>query len=218
MKSVLWRIVVLAVVVSVAGEIPAGAQAPPAPAAVTLPATGTIARGGEFTGTITINRFEQRDNHIVAIGLVTGVLRRGGRTLVSVVVGEVTWPVALRAGGQLLVSGTARQPGTPMQIAWSPDVRSPFRVLPVQAQTCQVVDLALGPVNVDVLGFQIALSPVTFNLSGVSGTPLGDLVCAVSNLLGNVAGLVNLLNSVLGLLTGLLGGLTVGLGGIVPAP
>ena len=40
-------------------------------------------------------------------------------------------------------------------------------------------------------------------------------VCAVSDLLGNVAGLVNLLNSLLGLLTGLLGGLTGGLGGTV---
>jgi hypothetical protein len=71
-------------------------------------------------------------------------------------------------------------------------------------------------VNVDLLGFQVALSAVTLNLSGTQGTPLGDLVCAASDLLGNVAGLVNLLNSILGLLTGLLGGLTGGLGGLVP--
>jgi hypothetical protein len=214
MKSLLSKVAVLAAVMTVAAEIPAGAQAPPPPAAVTLPATGTFAKGGEFTGTITINRFEQDDNHIVAIGVVRGVLRRGGLTMGSAVAGEVRWPVAVRVGGQWLASGAARKPGAPMPVAWSPNARSEFGVLRVQAETCQVVDLALGPVNVDVLGVQIALSPITFNLSGVSGTPLGDLVCAVSGLLGNVAGLVNLLNSVLGLLTGLLGGLTGGIGGV----
>jgi len=99
-----------------------------------------------------------------------------------------------------------------MPIAWLPGERSPFRILQVQATSCPVLDIALGPVNVDLLGFQVALSAVTFNLAGVSGTPLGDLVCAVSDLVGNVAGLVNLLNSLLSLLTGLLGGLTGGLG------
>ena len=53
-------------------------------------------------------------------------------------------------------------------------------------------------------------------LLSIRGTPLGDLVCAASDLLGDVAGLVNLLNGILGLLTGLLGGLTGGLGGLVP--
>lgn len=217
MKNVLCRVAVLAAVMSVAAELPAGAQAPRAPAAVSLAATGTFARGGEFTGTITINRFEQRGNDIVAVGLVRGVLSRGSRTLGSAIAGEVTWPVAVRVGGQVFASGAVRTPGTPMPVAWSPDARSEFGLLRVQ-EACQVVDLALGPVNVDVLGVQIALSPVTFNLSGVTGTPLGDLVCAVSDLLGNVAGLVNLLNSVLGLLTGLLGGLTGGIGGVVPVP
>jgi hypothetical protein len=217
MKS-LRRVAVLAAVLSIAAEVPAGAQGASPSAAVTLPASGTFARGGEFTGTITVNRFEARDNRIVAVGLVTGVLNRGGRTLGTAVVGEVTWPVAVKAGGQLLAGGPASGPRTPMPVAWAPDARSRSGVLRVQAEVCQVVDIALGPVNIDVLGFQIALSPVTFNLSGVTGTPLGDLVCAVSDLLGNVAAIVNLLNSVLGLLTGLLGGLTGGLGGVVPVP
>ena len=83
------------------------------------------------------------------------------------------------------------------------------------AETCPVLNVALGPNTVDLLGFQVALSSVTLDLTGVTGTPLGDLVCAASDLLGNVAGLVNLLNSILGLVTGLLGGLTGGLGGAI---
>jgi hypothetical protein len=218
MTSILIRAAVLAAVLPIATEIPARAQAPSPPAAVTLPANGTFARGGEFAGTITINRFEQRGDQIVAVGLVRGVLSRGGRALGSAVAGEVAWPVAVRAGGQLLAGGAARTPGAPVPATWPLGGGSPMRTMTVQAEACQVVDLALAPVNVDVLGVQIALSPITFNLSGVTGTPLGDLVCEVSDLLGNVAGLVNLLNSILGLLTGLLGGLLGGLGGALPVP
>jgi hypothetical protein len=210
MRTTLCRVALLAMMASAA--VPAGAQAASGPIALTLPTTGTFAKGGSFTGTISINRFEQRGNEIVAIGFVRGVLSQGNRTLGTGVAGEVAWPVALRSGGQLVVRGHALATARPVQIAWSPGARSPVRMLQVQADSCPVLDVALGPVNVNLLGFQVALSAVTLNLDGVMGTPLGDLVCAVSDLLGNVAGLVNLLNSLLGLLTGLLGGLTGGLG------
>jgi hypothetical protein len=81
-----------------------------------------------------------------------------------------------------------------------------------------VLNIALGPITVDLLGAQVTLNPVSLDLAGVVGTPLGDLVCEASDLLGNVAGIVNLLNSILGLVTGLLGGLLGGIGGIIPAP
>jgi hypothetical protein len=209
---------VLSTALAVVSVIPSSAQAPQASAAVTVPASGTFARGGEFTGTITINRFEQRGNQIVAIGAVTGMLSRGGRTIGSAVIAEVTWPVAVKVGGQVLASGRVRGSGAPTPISWSRDTGSSFRMFTVQAETCQVVDVALGAVNVDVLGAALALSPVTLNLSGVVGTALGDLICEASELLGNVAALVGVLNGILSLLTGLLGGLTGGLGGAVPLP
>src|SRR5687767_2974150 len=102
MKTVRWRVAVLAMVLAVANAIPTSAQAPQAlqnakasSRAVTLPVAGTFEGGGAFTGTATVNRFEQHGNQIVAIGLVTGVLSRAGLTLGSAVVGEVTWPVAV---------------------------------------------------------------------------------------------------------------------------
>ena len=216
MKTVLRRVSVLVMVLVFAGAIPVRAEKPTrAPAVLTLPATGTFELGGEFTGTISINRFEQRGNQVVAIGVVAGVLTQGGRKLGTAVVGEVAWPVALRSGGQLIAnSRTLASAPRPRQIAWSSGLGSAFRVLPVQAAGCQVLDIALGPITLDVLGVDVALGAVTFNLTGVAGTPLGDLVCAVSDLLGNVAGLVNVLNSLLGLITGLLGGLV----GAIPVP
>jgi hypothetical protein len=218
MKSARWKVASLATVVAVVSVIPTSAQAPQAPAAVTLPASGTFARGGEFTGTITINGFEQRDNQIVAVGMVTGMLSRGGRTLGSAVVGQVTWPVIVKAGSQVLASGRLRESGAPTPVAWPLDTGAPFRAFTVQAEACQVVDVALGAIDVDVLGAVIALSPVALNLSGLTSGPLGALVCEASELLNNVVALVGVLNGILSLLTGLLGGLTGGLGGIVPVP
>jgi hypothetical protein len=216
MKTVFSRVAVLVMVLPFVGEIPARAQSSGTPTALRLPTTGTFAKGGEFTGTISINRFEQRGNQIVAVGFVSGVLTKGPRTLATAVAGEVAWPVVLRSGGQLVADGHALGLPRSTQVAWSPGVRPAAHILQAQAP-CQVLDIALGPISVDLLGVQVALSAVTFNLTGGTG-PLGDLVCSVSDLLGNVAGLVNVLNSILGLLTGLLGGLTGGLGGAIPTP
>jgi len=83
-----------------------------------------------------------------------------------------------------------------------------------QAQGCTPLQVTLGATNVDLLGLQVALDPVGVTVNGAAGTALGDLVCAASDLLGNVAGLVTLLNNLLGVVTGLLGGLTGGLAGI----
>jgi hypothetical protein len=215
MKSVHWKGAAFATALTVITGIPTAAQQPIPSRALTLPVVGTFHGGGDFKGTITINRFAQDGNEIVAIGFVSGVLSRGSRTLGTAVAGQMAWPVAVRSGGQLLTSGPApSSSGFVRTAAWSPPARTSGRFMLVQAQSCPVLDVSLGPVSVNLLGFQVALSAVTLNLAGASGTPLGDLVCAVSSLLGNVAGLVNLLNSVLGLLTGLLGGLTGGLGGM----
>jgi hypothetical protein len=215
MTSMLLRTApTMALLVLTAGA-PLGAQPTPL-SAVQLPVTGSFHGGGTFTGVVTINRFESSiNNQIIAVGFVSGVLSRGSRTLGTAVAGEVQWPVAVRSGGQLLgLSGTVRS-GRITPVAWSPYAAGGRYEL-TQAGSCPVLDTALGPVTVDLLGLSVALSAVTLNLSGTQGTPVGDLVCAASDLIGNVAGLVNLLNSVLGLLTGLLGGLTGGLGGLVP--
>lgn len=201
---------------------PASAQSTNAPRAVTLQVAGSSLRGGlDFDGTVTINRFElerrgDRDR-IVAIGFVQGVLRRGGHAVGTALKGEVTWPVIVRSGGVVPVSGGV--PGAPLlrSVASSTAAATGAGPIPVQAASCPVVDIALGPNTINVLGVQIALGPAVLSLVGETGTPLGDLVCSVSDLIGQVAALVDVLNGILGLVTGLLGGLTGGLGGVLPA-
>jgi hypothetical protein len=216
MKSMFVRSACAMTLVFVATGAPIRAQQDTPPAAVRLPVTGSFQGGGSFAGMVTINRFEQTaNNQIVAVGFVSGVLSRGSQALGTATAGEVRWSVAVRSGGQLLsIQGAPKGNGI-TRIAWSPPASTGRYVL-VQATSCPVLDVALGPVTVNLLGANVALSAVTLNVSGTQGTPLGDLVCAASDLLGNVAGLVNLLNGILGLLTGLLGGLTGGLGGVVP--
>lgn len=213
MRTALWRTGALTLLLSLPGVIPAAAQDAGAQAALNLSATGSFGRGGNFTGTITINRFEQRGNQIVAVGFVSGRLRRGGHHLGTALAGEVTWPVIVGVGGVSVASDRGAPIAALTRITLSTSARSGFRIVPAQAAACPVLQVALGANNVNLLGFQVTLDPVGLNLEGVTGTPLGDLVCAVSDLLGNVAGVVNLLNSILGLLTGLLGGLT---GGLIP--
>jgi hypothetical protein len=209
----------LAMVAFVAGAAPAAAQ-PKKHAALTLPAAGTFEGGGQFKGTVSITRFERRGNQIFAIGFVAGVLSVGTNAVGTGFAGEVAWPVTVSSGSVSLARDRAPAPrvGNVTRVAFSPEAAPAATLVPVQAETCPVLNVALGPIAVDLLGFQVALGAVTLDLTGVTGTPLGDLVCAASALLSNVAALVNLLNSILGLVTGLLGGLLGGLGGAVPTP
>jgi hypothetical protein len=214
MKSALTSLCGTAIVLLVAASVPVTAQQSSA-RSLTMPVTGTASGNTVFAGEVTINRFEQRSNQIVAVGYVRGMLSRDGQPVGSAL-GQVVWPVAVRTGGIAAVKGqTLNAPGI-RHIADSPASESGGRFVLAQAQTCPVLDVALGATNVNLLGINVALAPVGLTLNGQSGTPLGDLVCAVSGLLGNVAGLVNLLNNILGLLTGLLGGLTGGIGGVLP--
>lgn len=203
---------------TVTAAAPAAAPPPKPRAVLTLPATGTFELGGEFKGTISVNRFERRGTAIVAIGFVTGVLSRGSIPLGTAVAGELAIPVRVSSGGISIASdrvpAAVPTTGRLMRASLSPEMSSAAGFRPVQAETCPVLNIALGPHTVDLLGFQVALSAVTLDLTGVVGTPLGDLVCAASDLLGQVAAVVNLLNSILSLVTGLLGGLLGGLGGL----
>ena len=68
--------------------------------------------------------------------------------------------------------------------------------------TCEILHLDLGPLHLDLLGLQIDLSQIVLDITAQSGAGnlLGNLLCAVANLLNNPSGLANLLNRILGAL------------------
>ena len=69
---------------------------------------------------------------------------------------------------------------------------------------CQILDLTLGPLNLNVLGLVVTLNQVHLNITAQPGPGnlLGNLLCSVSHLLdnGNTSGRANLLNLLNGLL------------------
>jgi hypothetical protein len=79
------------------------------------------------------------------------------------------------------------------------------------AATSDILNLDLGPLDLNVLGLKVHLNEVVLDITAVSGAGnlLGNLLCAVAGLLDNTGGsgvlstITGLLNQILGILNGL---------------
>jgi hypothetical protein len=69
--------------------------------------------------------------------------------------------------------------------------------------TCEILHLDLGPLHLNLLGLEIDLSRIVLDITAEAGAGnlLGNLLCAVANLLNSPGPLVRLLNQILDLLT-----------------
>lgn len=68
--------------------------------------------------------------------------------------------------------------------------------------SCQILDLVLGPINLNLLGLVVTTNQIHLNITAQSGPGnlVGNLLCAVANLLNNggpLSGLTGLLNNLL---------------------
>jgi hypothetical protein len=136
-----------------------------------------------FKGTYTINRFVRSGNRAVAVGTLKGKLR--GR---SVRKENVRIPVSL----------VNTQTGQTKQV-------------PPTAGACQILNLVLNPIDINVLGLRVQTRQVALLIEAVPSTGaavpgglLGDLVCGITNLLNPgantpLAQLVQVLNALLAL-------------------
>lgn len=168
--------VVTALFLAVAGLIaPQSAWAAnPVPAGFSFPLGATSVSQGTFTGTLRIVSFGVQDGVLVASGLVTGTLVDETGAVVSIA-RTVTLPVASPAGSS------------------------------AKALSCEVLHLELGPLDLDLLGLVVHLDRVVLDVSAMpgAGNLLGNLLCAVTNLLnggGALAQIAGLLNQVLDIL------------------
>jgi hypothetical protein len=188
------------------------AKKPPAPGALTLPLAGTVAGGGKFSGTVTINRFARAgDGGIVAVGIARGTVTDAAGQAMQTGLQTVVLPVnqgVRTAGFETPPSAEPRLvPATFTKAASG-------RFILAQAASCQILNLDIGGNAINLLGFMVNLSSITLDISGDSAGPLGALACEIVALLGTAADVVGLLNDLLGLLTGLLGGVVGGIGGV----
>ena len=84
------------------------------------------------------------------------------------------------------------------------DVTSGAAARGVSAASCDILNLVLGPLDLNILGLEVHLNQVILDIVAVSGA--GNLLCAVAGLLDGGAALgqiAGLLNQILAILNGL---------------
>lgn len=109
-------------------------------------------------------------------------------------------------GNQILANGTLK--GTLTKADGTTANVNQAVSLPVNIAngTCEILNLTLGPLDLNLLGLRVQLSQVNLRITAEqgSGNLLGNLLCQVAKLLDNpgrnVGRLVNLLNQILGAL------------------
>jgi hypothetical protein len=82
--------------------------------------------------------------------------------------------------------------------------------LPVAVNgSCPILNLTLGPLDLNLLGLQVHLNQVVLNITAVpgNGNLLGNLLCAVANLLNAGGPVQTLLNNLVNLLNQIVGAL-----------
>lgn len=117
-------------------------------------------------------------------------------------------------GGALSLAGTLTGTATNTATGATQAITQTVSALLTASGSCQVLDLTIGAINLNLLGVVITTNTIHLNITAQSGPGnlLGNLVCAVAHLLDSNGALVavsNLLNNVLGQLTGSLGGLII---------
>jgi hypothetical protein len=192
------------------------AQQPPSPF-VGIPMTGT-SRAGAFTGTFSIDHFVAKNGRVFAVGVLQGTL--AGQTINQP---GVEIPVRGQRGeGGEDSSGPGRGGDdirggfggfgalTPESVRPASS-RNSAPVIPAQA-ACPILNLVLGPLDLHLLGLTVHLDQVVLDVNAQPGQGqlLGNLLCAVANLLNGInfngllsGAIANLLNSITAALAGL---------------
>ena len=153
------------------------ASAAQTPEAVDFTKTVALTGTKGFEGTYTINRFASRGGKLVSIGTVRGTLRKNGKTR-SVTRRNVTMPASLTGAG--------------------PSTGASATQLPPIPGACQVLNLVIGPIDLNLLGLRIRTNQINVRIDAVpgAGNLLGNLLCAITNLLNPGGGLGQLTGAI----------------------
>jgi hypothetical protein len=161
---------------------------------ISVPVTGTATPDGgvpmTLTGTFTVHRFERASDpsnpnlKIAAVGTLVATTPASdagpGRTIVT----QVALPLVTGSASTGADGGCGET---------------------VEMQ-CEILNLVLGPLDLNLLGLRIELNQVILAITAIPGALLGDLLCSISGLLSGgllgevVAQVVALLNTLLGAL------------------
>jgi hypothetical protein len=134
---------------------PAATAQEPAGLTQVVPVTGKSKSGKQFNGTYAIKRFSTSGGGLVSVGTLSG--RLGNRRVVE---RGVRMPAALSGGA------TAAQ-------------------VPPIPGACEILNLRLGPINLDLLGLVVRTNRIHVRIDAVPGPGnlLGNLLCAITGIL-----------------------------------
>ena len=187
MTSRLMRLLALVVAVAtltLVGGVAAGSAGAAPPEVVgkkTVQVRGTANDGSKFNGQFTVTNFRQA----TASNAPSPVEAVGDLT------GKLIHP------GQGAAAQDVSQSGVAMPAA-------------VAQASCEILDLVLGPLDLNLLGLEVHLDTVHLNITAVpgAGNLLGNLLCALFGLLdgpGLIPGIVNAIAALLNRLLAVLG-------------
>ena len=145
-------------VMLIGGAGPAAAQTSPTKLTKTVKLTGKTASGKKFNGTYTIQRFTRSGGKLFAVGTVKGRVKGH-----KVTKRNVRIPAALQ-----------RHQGATTSQAPNPT-----------AGACQILDLVLQPIDLNLLGLHVATSRIEALIEAVPGANalLGNLLCGITGIL-----------------------------------
>ena len=150
---------------------------------------GTFGKHGKVRGTFKPVRFIVRKGDPYAYGVLHATLIRANGHVVGHVTKRITIPLKRGASSTAGTSGAAGSASSPMTATGA---------------ACDILDLVLGPLDLNLLGLQVHLNKVVLHVSAApgAGNLLGNLLCAVAGLLDQTGllstlHLSNLLNRIL---------------------
>ena len=154
-RMVLAAAVAALAVMLIGGAGPAAAQTSTTPLTKTVKMTGTAKNGKKFKGTYTIKRFTHRGSKLYAVGTLKGRLK--GRRVTK---------------NNVRVPASLARPASAAQIPPTPNA-------------CQILNLTLQPIDLNLLGLRLRTSRIDLRLEGVpgAGNLLGNLLCGITGIL-----------------------------------
>jgi hypothetical protein len=162
---------------------------------LSVPITGTVTDLAATTithrvaGTLAVQRFVVRSGQLLAQGTFTGTITDAATNAVRNVVTQIAMPVATGAQGATATATAAAAPA-------------------VTAASCEILNLVLGPLDLNLLGLRVHLDQVVLDITAVpgGGNLLGNLLCSIAGLLdGGLSGVLGQVAALLNQLLGILG-------------
>jgi hypothetical protein len=134
---------------------PAASAQEPAGMTQVLPVTGEAKNGKQFSGTYAIERFRTAGGRLVSTGTLRG-----------------------RLAGRRVAERAVRMPAT-----LSSDAQG--AQLPPIPNACEILNLVIGPINLDLLGLVVRTNRINVRIDAVPGPGnlLGNLLCAITGIL-----------------------------------